>query len=141
MHGRIPRCWGSRWIDALRWANNSDGHDRSLQIYRPFYALDVRHAGGLTVADTLGTDTRYQLGNEYDHYQHALRLFDVYAGWSPGLRSGHTVRLTGGWHSEHDTFSPMYYRRSTGQQRARADPRQPRPGLPVSATGLADRPL
>ena len=103
-----PSVWGGRWIDALRWANNSDGHDRSLQIYRPFYALDVRNAGGLTIADSLGTDTRYQLGNEYDHYQHALRLLDVYAGWSPGLRSGHTLRLTGGWHSERDTFSPMF---------------------------------
>jgi hypothetical protein len=103
-----PSVLRGRWIDALRWANNNDGHDRSLQIYRPFYALDVRQAGGLTVADTLGTDTRYQLGNEYDHYQHALRLFDVYAGWSPGLRSGHTLRLTAGWHSERDTFSPMF---------------------------------
>jgi hypothetical protein len=103
-----PSVLGSRWIDALRWANNSDGHDRGLQIYRPFYALDVRHGGGLTVTDSVGTDTRYQLGTEYDHYQHALRLFDVHAGWSPGLRSGHTVRLTAGWHSENDTFSPIY---------------------------------
>ena len=49
-----PSVLGSRWIDALRWANNSDGHDRGLQIYRPFYALDVRHGGGLTVTDTRG---------------------------------------------------------------------------------------
>jgi hypothetical protein len=101
-----PSVLRSHWIDAVRWANNSDGHDRSLQIYRPFYALDVRHGGGLTVADIAGTDTRYRLGTEYDHYQHAIRLFDVYGGWSPGLRSGHTLRLTAGWHSEHDTFSP-----------------------------------
>jgi len=103
-----PSVWRGRWIDDLRWANNSDGHDRSLQIYRPFYALDVRNAGGLTVADTLGTDTRYQLGNEYDHYQHELRRFDANYGWSPGLRAGHTLRLTAGWHSENDTFSPIY---------------------------------
>jgi hypothetical protein len=105
-HWEDPSVWRSHWVDAVRWATNSDGHDRSFQIYRPFYALDVRHGGGLTVTDTLGTDTRYRLGDEYDHYTHALRLFDVYGGWSPGLRSGHTVRYTVGWHSERDTFSP-----------------------------------
>ncbi len=44
-----PAVFGSHWKDALHWANNSDGHDRSLQVYRPFYSLDVRHGGGLTV--------------------------------------------------------------------------------------------
>jgi len=101
-----PSVWRSHWVDAVRWASNSDGHDRALQIYRPFYALDVRHGGGLTVEDTVGTDTRYRLGTVYDHYEHGLRLFDAYAGWSPGLRAGHTLRFTAGWHSEHDTFSP-----------------------------------
>jgi len=103
-----PSVLGSRWQDALHWANNSDGHDRSLQIYRPFYAMDVQHSAGLTITDTVGTDTRYQLGIPYDHYLHALRLFDTYAGWSPGLRSGHTLRISAGWHSEHDTFSPIF---------------------------------
>jgi outer membrane protein assembly factor BamA len=103
-----PSVLRSHWIDDVRWANNSDGHDRSLQLYRPFYALDVRHGGGLTLADTVGTDTRYRLGTEYDHYQHITRLSDFYAGWSAGLRSGHTLRLTGGWHSERDTFNPIY---------------------------------
>ena len=104
---RDPSVLGSHWKDVVRWANNSDGHDRSLQFYRPFYGLDVQHAGGLTIADRAGTDTRYRLGSEYDRYLHAAHLFDVYAGWSPGLRSGHTLRLTAGWHSERDTFSPL----------------------------------
>lgn len=101
-----PSVLRSHWIDAVRWASNSDGHDRSLQLYSPFYALDVRHGGGLTVADTEGTDTRYRLGTQFDQYRHATRLLDVYGGWSPGLRMGHTLRLTAGWHSENDIFSP-----------------------------------
>ena len=105
---RDPSVVDSHWVGDLRWANNSDGHERTLQVYRPFYALDVRHDAGLTIMDNLSTDTRYQLGNEYDHYQHAARLFDTYAGWSPGLRSGYALRLTGGWHSERDTFVPLY---------------------------------
>jgi len=103
-----PAVFLSRWQDTIHWANNSDGHDRSLQLYRPFYSLDVRRAGGLTVADVSGTDTRYRLGEEYDHYHHALHLFDAQAGWSSGLRSGHVLRLTGGWHSENDSFSPEF---------------------------------
>jgi hypothetical protein len=105
---RDPAVFLSHWKNAIHWANNSDGHDRSVQLYRPFYSLDVRRAGGLAVADVTGTDTRYRLGEEYDHYHHTLRLFDVQGGWSPGLRSGHVLRVTGGWHSENDTFSPEF---------------------------------
>ena len=87
-----PTVLRSHWVDDLYWANNSDGHNRSLQLYRPFYALDVRHGGGLALADTVATDTRYRLGTEYDHYQHTTRLSDFYAGWSTGLHSGtHTA--------------------------------------------------
>jgi outer membrane protein assembly factor BamA len=103
-----PSVFGSRWVDALHWANNSDGHDRSATLYRPFYALEVRHGAGMSMVDTLGTDTRYRLGQEYDHYRHALRSFDAYLGWSPGLHSGYTLRLSAGWRSENDTFTPIY---------------------------------
>ena len=105
---RDPAILRSHWKDVIHWAQNSDGHDRSLEIDRPFYSLDVRHAGGLAWADGTGTDTRYRLGSEYDRYHHAQRLFDVHAGWSPGLRSGHVLRLTGGWREEKDDFSPEF---------------------------------
>ena len=105
---RDPSIFRSHWKDVVLWASNSDGHDRSVQLYRPFYSLDVRHSGGLTVADVTGTDTRYRLGTAYDHYHHALRLFDAQAGWSPGLRSGQVLRFIAGWHSEHDIFSPLF---------------------------------
>ena len=105
---RDPAIFHSHWKDVIHWAQNSDGHDRSLQIYRPFYSLDVRHGGGLAWSDGTGTDIRYRLGSEYDRYHHAQRLFDVQAGWSPGLRGGHVLRLTGGWHEEKDDFSPEF---------------------------------
>ena len=105
---RDPAVFLSHWRDSIHWANNSDGHDRSVQFYRPFYSLDVRHAGGVAVADVAGTDTRYRLGEEYDHYHHTLRAFDAQAGWSSGLRSGHVLRVTGGWHSDNDIFSPEF---------------------------------
>ena len=105
---RDPTVFGGRWKDSLRWAHNSDGRDWRVQFYRPFYALDVRYGGGLTAQDSTGTDTRFSLGSEYDRYQHAARLLDLYAGWSPGLRSGHVLRLVAGWRNERDAFRTLY---------------------------------
>jgi opacity protein-like surface antigen len=105
---RDPAVFGSRWTDSLRWAHNTDGRDWRVQFVRPFYALDVRYAAGLTLADGTREDTRYLLGSEYDRYQHAARLFDVNGGWSPGLRAGHVLRLSAGWRVERDAFAPLY---------------------------------
>jgi opacity protein-like surface antigen len=105
---RDPAVFGGRWIDSLRWAKNSDGRDWRVQFVRPFYALDVHYSAGLTLADGTGEDTRYMLGSEYDRYRHAARRFDLYAGWSPGLRAGHVLRLSAGWRVERDNFSTLY---------------------------------
>ncbi len=104
---RDPAVFGGRWTDSLRWANNSDGRDWRVQFVRPFYALDVRYAAGLTLADGTGEDSRYMLGSEYDRYQHAARRFDAYGGWSPGLRAGHALRLSAGWRIERDAFGAL----------------------------------
>ncbi|MDE2220597.1 MAG: hypothetical protein KGJ52_09500 [Gammaproteobacteria bacterium] len=105
---RDPAVFGGRWVDSFRWSNNSDGRGWRVQLARPFYALEVRHAGGLTLADASGADTRYLLGREYDRYQHAARLLDVFGGWSAGLRSGHVLRLAAGWRVERDAFGALY---------------------------------
>ena len=104
---RDPAVWGGRWTDAVRLANNSDGRDRLVRVLRPFYALDVRYGGGFLFEDSLGEDTRYRLGSEYDRYQHAMRVLDGYAGWSRGLQGGHVLRLGAGWRNERNTFAPL----------------------------------
>lgn len=101
---RDPAVLGSRWRDSIRWAHNSDGRDWHVQLYRPFYALGVRYSGGVTLEDATREDTRYRLGSEFDHYQHAARGYDLYAGWSPGLRADHVLRVTAGWRQERDVF-------------------------------------
>ena len=105
---RDPTVFGSRWKNSLRWARNSDGRDWRVQLYRPFYALDVHYGGGFALQDSTGNDTRYRLGSEYDRYRHAARFLDVYAGWSPGLRHGHVLRLIAGWRTERDAFGALY---------------------------------
>jgi hypothetical protein len=104
---RDPNVWGSRWKDTLRWASNSDGHARALEVWQPFYALDVKHAGGVAIIDAAGIDTRYRLGSEYDSYRHAERRSDIYAGWSGGLHAGHSIRLIAGWHTARDEFDAV----------------------------------
>ena len=104
---RDPTVLGSHWRDSARWAHNSDGRDWLVQLWRPFYALAVRHSGGLTLEDATRIDTRYRLGNEYDHFQHRARWVDVYAGWSPGLSTDRVLRLTVGWRQERDVFGPV----------------------------------
>jgi hypothetical protein len=105
---RDPTVLGSHWKDSLRWAHNSDGRDGRVQLWQPFYALDVHYSFGTTFEDSTANDARYRLGTAYDHYAHAFRFFDVYAGWSPGLRAGHVLRLSAGWRSQRDRFSGVY---------------------------------
>jgi hypothetical protein len=104
---RDPTVFGSHWKDSLRWAHNSDGRDWRVQLWQPFYALDVRHSFGVGFEDRTANEPRYRLGTEYDHYAHAFRFFDVYTGWSPGLRAGHVLRLSAGWRSQRDRFGAV----------------------------------
>jgi len=103
-----PTVLGSHWVDDLRWADNSDGHLYGLQLYRPFYALDVRQTAGVLATDSTEADTRYLLGAAYDQYRHAARSLNAFGGWSSGLVAGHALRFTVGWQEQRDRFSPLY---------------------------------
>jgi outer membrane protein assembly factor BamA len=104
---RDPNIHGGRWQDNLYWSDNSDGHVRRMQLWRPFYALDVRRSFGVLVGDAALLTTRYRLGVGYDTYQHRQQTATAYAGWSSGLRSGMTRRLTLGWNVARDRFDAV----------------------------------
>jgi hypothetical protein len=101
---RDPNVWGSRWQDILRYTNSSDGQVRSVEVWRPFYALNVRRSYGMLYSDSALTDTRYRLGDPYDDYHHTQRNAGLYIGYSPGLTAGRTIRYTVGWQLAHDDF-------------------------------------
>lgn len=101
---RDPSINGSRWHDDLYWSRTSDGHVRRLGIWRPFFALTSRNSYGLQASDSVLTDTRYALGESYDSYRHASHAFELYTGWSGGLRNGLTRRYTAGWRVSFDDF-------------------------------------
>ncbi len=104
---RDANIMGGRWQDDLYWSDTSDGRVRSVQLWRPFYALDVRRGYGMYAADGSRIDTRYRLGVGYDSYQHLDKSASVYFGWSGGLQRGRTRRLTLGWSLAQDDFAPL----------------------------------
>jgi hypothetical protein len=101
---RDPNVWGSRWRDILRYTSASDGQLRSVEVWQPFYALNVRRSYGMLYSDSSLTDTRYRLGDTYDDYRHIQRDLDLYVGFSPGLTAGRTIRYTVGWRLARDDF-------------------------------------
>ena len=81
---------------ALQRASYDDGHNNSLNVNRPFYALDTRWAAGASVSDFSQLDSFYQAGNNVAQYRHDQRAASAFAGYSPGLINGWTRRYTAG---------------------------------------------
>jgi hypothetical protein len=92
---------------ALYWSNNSDGHSRYLSLAQPFYALDTRRAGGVTISDDERRSTLYELGEETAEYGHDREYLSLFAGWSSGLRQGWVRRYTYGAVYDENLFSPV----------------------------------
>lgn len=82
----------SRFELGLGVAENSDGSAYQLLLQQPFYSLDARHAGGLSLDLFDQVDPRYQLGEIYDQTAHRARRAEAYYGWSPGLAGDHVTR-------------------------------------------------
>ena len=106
---------------ALQRASYDDGHNNSLNINRPFYALDTRWAAGASVSDFSQLDSFYEAGNNVAQYRHDQRAASAFAGYSPGLINGVTRRYTAGV-----TYAADEYRFEHG--------RPPPPQLPPDRT-------
>ena len=77
-------------------ADNSDGYRQQLRVERPFYALDARWAGGVSMRNEARVDSVYDLGQIVEQYHTREREATAYAGWSKGLHAGWATRWTGG---------------------------------------------
>jgi outer membrane protein assembly factor BamA len=97
---------GSRWRDSLRWTESSDGYVHGGAVWRPFYSLATRWAGGVAVDESQWRNSRYRLGQRYDYYDSRVRLADAYVGFSPGLRGRFTRRYTVGLRVDESRFAP-----------------------------------
>ena len=79
---------------SLQRGSYDDGYNNSLNINRPFYALDTRWAAGASISRFSQLDSFYQAGNNVAQYRHEQRAASAFAGYSPGLVDGWTRRYT-----------------------------------------------
>ena len=98
-----PHVFGT-WVSVFAdYSNNSDGTLRQIAVDRPFYALDTRHAGGLSAFDDLQTDSLYDRGQIVDKFQDQAKFASGYVGFSSGLHDGWVRRWRfGATYDEHD---------------------------------------
>ena len=99
-----PHFWHSFTRFGVSYADADDGDTKLLQLNRPFYALDVRHAAGLYLFDEQRNESRYVLGDEVGEFRHRDEYFEVYAGVSRGLQGRWVRRWTAGLGYERDRF-------------------------------------
>ncbi len=89
------------------YVDSDDGNEVLLGIDRPFYALDVRRAGGGLLADGERIESRYQLGEVTGEFEHRDEYYELFGGWSRGLRGRWVRRWTAGVTYERDQFEPV----------------------------------
>ena len=77
---------------AAQYSDNSDGSVRQLIVDKPFYALDVRRAGGATLSDVEQVDSLYDRGQIVDKFRDRAQYLQGYVGFSGGLQNGWVER-------------------------------------------------
>lgn len=90
----------------LAYGQLSDGRLRRLIVNRPFYSLETRYAGGLTLSDSTRDHSLYDRGRVIDKFLQLDRDFQLYGGWSSGLERGWTRRYSAGLTYDEHRFGP-----------------------------------
>ncbi len=101
------RQLGTHWVSVdLNFSDNTDGTSKAVSVWRPFYALDTRWAGGVTAFADDRVDSLYELGDEVVDYRHDEELLQLWYGWSAGLQGGWTRRWRTGVVYHDNVFGP-----------------------------------
>lgn len=102
----VDRNLGKSWCGLrLDFADNSDGYSQFLEIGKPFYSLDSRNALGFSVLVKDSINAFYERGEAISEYQDKATGYEIYRGWSKGLRDGWTRRYTAGLAYDDHRFS------------------------------------
>src|SRR5690348_7398635 len=83
-----PHTFGTWVTTAFAYGNLSDGKTRLFILDRPFYALETRHAGGISINDSTQDDLLYDRGQVIDRFADHDRFYQIYGGFSKGLENG-----------------------------------------------------
>ena len=104
----VDRNLGNSWYGLkLDLADNSDGYSQFLEIGKPFYSLDSRDALGFSVLNKNSINSFYDRGEVSAEYHDKATVYEVYRGWSKGLRDGWTRRYTAGFAYDDHRFSAV----------------------------------
>jgi len=90
------QLFGSRWTLFGEYDDNSDGRAQKLALEQPFYALDTRRAGGLSLRNERRVDSVYSQGQVVNQYDVRDRRATAWFGRSDGLHDGAALRWTAG---------------------------------------------
>ena len=108
IHYTDEQLFGSWWRLNGKYANNSDGYEKILDLDRPFYSLNTRNAGGLNALDNLFTYSLYNFGKITDQFQQQHKRVNLYEGWSAsGLLNNRVSRWTTGLTYDENTFATL----------------------------------
>ncbi len=102
------RQLGSSWWDlSAEYSDNSDGRYAEVGLERPFYAMDTRWAGGISLLDDQRIDSRYDLGEIVDRFATHEERATLYFGGSAGLVDGWTRRVSAGVTIDEHSFDAV----------------------------------
>jgi hypothetical protein len=101
---RDPDILGSRWRSAVSLRGSDDGDGMLVAIERPFFSLDTRWSTGVLYAQDDTIEHVYRLGEQVAGFGQDKQLGEVQFGWSRGLQSGWTRRITAGLRHEEAAF-------------------------------------
>jgi outer membrane protein assembly factor BamA len=101
-----PNTFGSRWTTAAAYVDSSDGHQRTLQVARPFFELDARWSVNIIASNYERTVSRYNLGEIVDQFSDNETSYELSGGISNGLRDGWVLRWLGGMRYDRNRFAP-----------------------------------
>ncbi len=107
IHYFDPHLQGSWNRLLLAYEDNSDGRLRHFGFDRPFFSLDTSWSAGVEFKDWDRIDSRYDLGEVVDRYEHREEDISLFSGWSQGLSNGWIRRTIVGAAYENDRFDSV----------------------------------
>lgn len=89
------------------YSSNSDGKLREFSLDRPFFSLHTRWSAGFGISDWDRIDSRYDLGEVVDKFEHSEQEMEAFAGWSAPLAGTWVRRLSLGMGYRRDRFDAI----------------------------------
>jgi outer membrane protein assembly factor BamA len=102
-----PHAFGPYVSASGAYADTSDGSNWSLAVNRPFYALDSRHAAGVSIDSSVRNEPVYVSGINTGDYRHKQDRANAFYGASAGRVDGWTRRHTLGLSYDHNRYSAI----------------------------------